>query len=326
MNRHRRFLLLVAAGVFVAPLTGHTQQLTLKAKRIGILSPESGDFAPVPAFRQGLRQLGWLEEKSLFIDHRWANGRYERLPQLMAELLTTRPDVIYAIGPDAARIAKDATRAVPIIALDLETDPVASGFVRTLGRPEGNLTGLFLDLPELFGKWLQLIREVVPSARSVGAVGVATINAPQFAAVESLFRENQLRMQRLEVREPADFGPAFEHALRAGTDAIFVFPSPLVFRHGKRIAESAAKNRLPTIYMFRQVVEAGGLMSYGPNVIGMSQRAASLADKILKGAKPAEVPVERPTTFDLVINVTAAKALGIKMPPSLLLRADEVIR
>jgi putative tryptophan/tyrosine transport system substrate-binding protein len=326
MNRHRRLLLLVAASVCAAPLAGHTEQPTPKAKRIGILSPESGEFAPVPAFRQELHQLGWFEGKSLVIDHRWANGRYERLPELMAELLTTRADVIYAIGPDAARIAKDATRAVPIVALDLETDPVASGFVRTLGRPEGNLTGLFLDVPELFGKWLQLIREVAPSVRSVGAVGAPTINAPQFAAVESLFRNTQLRLHRLEVHGPADFGPLFEHAVRVGTDAIFVFPSPLVFHHGKQIAQTAAKNRLPAIYMFRHVVEAGGLMSYGPNVIEMSKRAASLADKILKGAKPAEVPVERPTRFDLVINVTAAKALGINIPASLLLRADEVIQ
>jgi putative ABC transport system substrate-binding protein len=325
MNHRRRLLLLAGAGVLAAPRVAQPQHAS-KAKRIGILSPESGEFAPVPAFRQELRQLGWLEGKSLVIDHRWANGRYERLPELMAELLTTRADVIYAIGPDAARIAKNATRAVPIVALDLETDPVASGFVRTLGRPEGNLTGLFLDLPELFGKWLQLIREVVPSMRSVGALGASTINAPQFAAVESLFRDTQLRLHRLEVQGPADFGPLFEHGIRVGTDAIFVFPSPLVFQHGKQIAQTAAKNRLPAIYMFRHVVEAGGLMSYGPNVIEMSKRAASLADKILKGAKPAEVPVERPTRFDLVINVTAAKALGINIPPSLLLRADEVIQ
>ena len=224
MNRDRRLLLLVAASACAAPLPGHTEQPTRKAKRIGILSPESDEFAPVLAFRQELRQLGWLEGNNLVIDHRWANGRYERLPELMAGLLTTRADVIYAIGPDAARIAKDA-----------------SGFVRTLGRPDGNLTGLFLDLPELFGKWLQLIREVYPSIRSVGA---STINAPQFAAVESLFRNSQLRLHRLELQGPGDFGPLFEQGVRVGTDAIFVFPSPLVFQHGKQIAQTAAKNRL----------------------------------------------------------------------------------
>jgi len=324
-RRRRRMLLLVGASALAGPLVGKTQQ-PLKGKRIGILNPESREFPPVPAFREELRQLGWLEEKSLVIDHRWASGRYERLPELMAALVAARPDVIYAIGPDAAKIAKDATRVIPIVALDLETDPVASGFVRTLGRPEGNLTGLFLDMPELFGKWLQLIREVVPSVSNVGAVGAPTINAPQFAAVESLFRGTQLRLQRLEIQRPADFEGLFEQAARGGTSAVMVFPSPLVFHHGRRIAQIAAKNRLPAIYMFRHVVEAGGLMSYGPNVIAMTKRAASLADKILKGASPAEVPVERPTRFDLVINVTAAKGLGIKIPPSLLLRADEMIQ
>jgi putative tryptophan/tyrosine transport system substrate-binding protein len=326
MNRpRRRMLLLLGASALAGPLVGRTQQ-PLKAKRIGILNPESGEFAPVPAFREELRQLGWLEAKGLVIDHRWASGKYERLPELMAALVAAKPDVIYAIGPDAAKIAKDATRVVPIVALDLETDPVASGFVRTLGRPEGNLTGLFLDLPELFGKWLQLIREIVPSVNNVGAVGAPTINAPQFAAVESLFRSTQLRLHRLEIQGPADFEGLFEQAARDGTGAVMVFPSPLVFHHGGRIAQIAAKNRLPAIYMFRHVVEAGGLMSYGPNVIAMSKRAASLADKILKGASPAVVSVERPTRFDLVINVTAAKGLGINVPPSLLLRADEVIR
>jgi putative ABC transport system substrate-binding protein len=277
MNRpRRRMLLLLGASSLAVPIVGKAQQ-PLKAKRVGILSPESGEFPPVPAFREELRLLGWLDEKSLVIDHRWASGRYERLPELMAALLAAKPDLIYAIGPDAAKIAKDATRVVPIVALDLETDPVASGFVRTLGRPEGNLTGLFLYLPELFGKWLQLIREIVPSVSNVGAVGAPTINAPQFAAVESLFRSTQLRLHRLEIRGPADFEGLFAQAARDGTGAVMVFPSPLVFHHGGRIAQIAAKNRLPAIYMFRHVVEAGGLMSYGPNVIAMSKRAASRA-------------------------------------------------
>jgi putative ABC transport system substrate-binding protein len=323
VNRRRLFLAASAAAL-VWHRPSRAQQP--KVRRVGILNPESSDFAPVSAFRDELRLLGWAEGKNLTVQHQWAEGRYGSLSALMAELLTAKAEVVYAVGPDAARVAQKGTSATPIVAIDLETDPVASGFVKSLGRPGGNVTGLFLDLPELCGKWLQLVRELVPSAANVAAVGDPSINGPQFAAIESAARAMQLRVHRFEAQSVSDFEDRFKRISQSGAHAVVVFPSPLVLHNRISIAEQATRNRLPAIYLFAQIARSGGLMSYGPDVVEMSRRAASLTDKILRGAKPAELPVERPTKFELVVNLRTAKALGLTIPQTLLIRADELIQ
>ena len=324
----RTFVGAVASGFLIAPNIARTQQVR-KVAVVGILrsSPDARSLI-TRTLREGLRDLGYVEGQNFVLESRSATGGPEQLPGDAAELVRLNVDVIVAIGPAAVRAARDATSVLPIVAIDLETDPVASGFARSLGRPGGNITGLFLDLPGLAGKWLGLLREAVPKIQNVGVLWDSGTGSAQLAAVKAAALALVVTLQVLEVRNADDIDTALGAGLNMGAKALVMLSSPLtsVRVYSNRIVEFAANNRLPAISPFRIFTEAGGLMSYGPDQAEFYRRVAPLVDKILKGARPSDLPIELPNKFELVINMKTAKALRLTMPQSLLLRADEVIR
>ena len=275
--------------------------------------------------RQGLRDLGYVEGQTIAFDIRFAAMKPENLPSLAADLVRRRVDVIFVSGPACVRAARDATSSIPIVALDLESDPVLAGFARGLAQPGGNITGCFLDQPGLTGKWLELIREAAPGARRIAVLVDTTTGPWQLAAIRTAAEKLRIDLQVLEVRSSADLDHALEAGVKGESRALVQLSAPLFTMRAKRIADFTAKHRLPAISMFRSFVEAGGLMAYGPNEPEYYKRPAVYIDKILKGGKPADLPIEQPTNFELVINLKAAKALGLTIPPSLLQRADQVI-
>jgi putative tryptophan/tyrosine transport system substrate-binding protein len=280
------------------------------------------------AFQQGLRQLGYIEGRNIVIEYRFADGREDRLPELAAELVRLNVDVIVASSTPATRAAQDATRTVPIVFVAV-SDPVVSGIVASLARPRGNVTGVTTEpTPELSGKRLELLKEVVPRVS-----GVAVLNNPANPASAIISKETHkaaqklgLQVRFLNVRNAKDVESAFEALRRTGANALAVLVDPLFIINQKRIVALAAKNALPAIYPWKEIVDSGGLMSYGPNFPDLWRRAASYVDKILKGAKPADLPVERPMRAEFVINLKAAKEIGLAIPPEVLQRADKVIR
>jgi putative tryptophan/tyrosine transport system substrate-binding protein len=328
VTTRRAFLGSLMGGLFTAPLAAYAQQST-KVSRIGFLaSGTSGGTAPrLEAFRQGLRDLGYVEGQNIAIEYRWAEGKVERLPASAVELLGLKVDVIVAVSTPDGLAAKKATGAIPIVFVTA-ADPVDSGLVASVARPGGNITGLSLLAPEIVARQLQTLKEAVPKAsRMVVLSNPANRNTPFLVKeTEAAARSLGVRVQLLGVPE----GDAFESALRAATKerpgALFVLFDPLLFLHRTRIVEFANKNRLPAMYPHREYAETGGLMAYGADLRDNFRRAAIYVDKILKGAKPADLPVEQPTKFELVINLKTAKALGLTIPPSLLQRADEVIQ
>jgi putative ABC transport system substrate-binding protein len=282
----------------------------------------------VEAFRQGLRDLGYVEGQNLVMEYRYMEGRAEQLPDLAAELVRLKVDVIVAGGTAAIRAAQHATRTIPIV-MAVAYDPVGEGLVASLARPGGNITGLSWLGAELPGKRLEILKETVPQLSRL-AVLANPANPAYKPAMHNLTRAAQalgLQLQVVEVRRADDLDTAFAAISRAGADALIVQEDALLFSglHG-RITELAAKNRRPTMYGWRYYVDAGGLMSYGPSQSDMLRRAATYVDKILKGANPGDLPVEQPTKFELIINLKTAKALGLTMPPFLLFLADEVIQ
>jgi ABC-type uncharacterized transport system substrate-binding protein len=321
--------LAVVLNLTLAPLAAEAQQAG-QAARIGYLaanltvSPHMNE-----AFRQGLRDLGYVDGRSVVIEYRDAEGKYDRLPALAAELVALKVDVIVAADTPAALAAKQATRTLPIVFIGAG-DPVTIGLVTSLARPGGNVTGLSLLAPELVGKRLELLKQAVPGVGRVAAlwqpgfVGERT-EKDMLKEVEVAARALRVQLQYVEARGPADFDRAFSDITRARADALTVLGSAMFANERRRVVDLAAKNRLPGVYGFREYVDAGGLMAYGPNVADLFQRAAIYADKILKGAKPGDLPVEQPTKFELVINRKTAKALGLTIPPSVLGRADQVI-
>jgi len=322
MNR-RTFLGTLTSSVLTAPLIIEAQQAG-KVYRIGVLQ-QGGP--PIPgSFLQQLRELGYIEGQNIVLEYRYAEGRAERLPDLAAELVSLKVDVIVAGGTPAPLAAKHATGTIPIV-MTAAGDPVGSGLVTSLARPGGNVTGLSARSPELAGKRLQILKEVVPGLARVAVLWNAT--NPYAALVvretEAAARTLGVQVQFLEVRGPDDFGNALPAAIRGRPDALILVEDPLTFRYRMQVADFAVRHRLPTTYGYREFAEAGGLMTLGPNLADMYRRAASYVDKILKGAKPGDLPVEQPTKFELVINLRTAKALGLTIPQSLLLRADQVI-
>ena len=326
----REFVGTLAGGLLAAPLVAEAQQ-PAKVPRIGFLW---FDVAPNPhlpeAFRQGLRDLGYVEGRTVVIEYRDAKGKSERLPALAAELVALKVDVIVAPSTPAALVAKQATRTLPIVFI-AGADPVTDGLVISVARPGGNVTGLSNLAPELVGKRLELLTQVVPGVDRVavlwqpGAFGERT-DKDMLKAADVAARALGVRLQVVEVRGLADVDRALSDMTRARAGALTVFGSPMFFNERRRLVDLVAKNRLPAVYGPREFVDAGGLMAYGPNFPDMYRRAAIYVDKILKGAKPADLPVEQPTKFELVINLKTAKALGLTIPPSLLGRADEVIQ
>jgi putative ABC transport system substrate-binding protein len=326
---HRRaFLNTLAGGLLAAPLAAEGQQAT-KIPRVGVFvpgSPSGDQFQQLrQAFFEGLRDLGWIEGQRVVTEMRWGEGRLAEFPRIASELVALPVDVIVAWGPQVTLAAQQATTTVPIV-MAVVHEPVAFGFVKSLARPGGNITGLSFQDSELGTKRLELVKEFVPRMRRVallwdpvggGETGVR--------ATEASAQKLGLATQVLEVRRPADFGPAFASARKQGAHAVIQLASPFLATHRARLIELAAAQRLPMTCETKLFAAEGCLMSYGPDFTEMSRRAAGYVDKILKGAKPADLPVEQPTKFELIINLKTAKTLGLTIPPSLLRRADEVI-
>jgi putative tryptophan/tyrosine transport system substrate-binding protein len=323
----RAFLGVITGGLLTAPLAAEAQQ-TAKIARIGFLSP-AADPRLREAFLQGLRDLGYVEGRNLVIEIRSAEGKFERLPALAAELVALKVDVIVVGGTPAALAAKQATTILPIV-VSAAGDLVASGLVTSLTRPGGNVTGLSMLSSDLVGKCLELLKQAVPGVSRVAVLwqpGVLDEHTEKdiLKGAEVAARALGVQLQFVEARGPKDFDRAFSEITRARPGALTVLPSSMFLTERRRLVDLAAKNRLPAVYFVREFVDAGSFMSYGPNLPDLSRRAATYVDKILKGAKPGDLPIEQPTKFELVINLKTAKGLGLTIPPSLLQRADQVI-
>ncbi len=322
-----RVALSLALSTVLPPIAANAQQPG-RVVRIGILNQFSPRSAPwYQAFERRLRELGYVEGRNLAIEFTTAPGQADRLPDLAAELVSLKVDLILTAGPEAGlRAASQATSTIPIVMIAIEYDPVALGFVAGLARPGGNITGLSLFSRELTAKRLELLKQAVPKLTRV-AVLWHTLAADQFRATEDAARSLDVQLQSVELQGPPfDFERAFSAAVRGRAGAILVLGSPRFFPERARIAEMALKHHLPTSFQRPQYAEAGGLMAYAVDFNDMYRRAAEYADKILKGAKPADLPVEQPTRFELVINLKTAKALGLTMPQSILIRADHVVQ
>ncbi len=319
---------MVLLSLLAAPLSVDAQPREI-ARRIGFLSGGSSAASPaiVGAFREGLRDLGWVAGQNVVIDFRFAEGRFDRLPDLAAELARLNVDLIVAVPTPAALAAKNATATIPIVIISV-ADPVEIGLVASLARPGRNVTGVSFSVGiDIIGKELQVLKEAVPRARSV-AILLNPTNPGHALAIGKAKADAQslgLSLHFLEARATSDFDSAFAAMNKERVDALLVVADSMFAAHRTQLAELAVANRLPSMYAFREYVGAGGLMSYGPNLASQYRQAAVYVDKILKGAKPAELPVEQPTKFELVINLKTAKALGLTIPQSLLLQANDVI-
>ena len=321
----RKFIGVISTGLLAAPVAAGAQP-TATAPRIAVLGVTPSNPTLGEAFKQGLADLGYTDGQNVAVEYRDADGMPERLPQLAVDLVRLNVDIIFARGAGALAVAKQATSRIPIVTVDLESDPLAMGFVRSLAQPGGNITGVFLDLPELSGKQLQLLKEIIRSISRVAILGDQVLNKPQFQATEIAARSLAMQPQPLDVRASKDIDTALEAASRGRAGAVLLLSSPLVFRHRVEIGALAIKKRLPAVSMFVEFAEAGGLMAYGPSLREAFRRAGGYAGRILQGAKPADMPVERPTKFELVINLKTAKTLGLAIPQSLLTRADQVVQ
>ena len=323
--RRRAFISLLG-GAVAWPLAARAQQQA-KLPTIGLWGPSTLSAASqrVARFVQRLRELGWIEGRTVAIEYRWAEGRNERAAEIAAEFVRLKVDVIVAQGTPSVIAAKQATSVIPIVFAAVG-DPVGSGLVASLSRPGGNVTGLSTQQTDTASKRIELFREMVPGLRRLaimGNVGNPSVEL-ELSEVQSTARALGLEATAFELLRAEDIAPAFD-ALKGRADALYVCADPLVFTNRIRVNTLAQGARLPTMYLLGEYVEAGGLMSYGPSVPDLYRRAADFVDKILRGAKPADIPVEQPTKFDLIINITTAKALGLEIPPTLLARADEVI-
>ena len=326
-------LISVSISILLLPIIQLAEaQRPMKMPRIGFISGRGDPTPTTPdpfadAFRQGLRDLGYIEGKNILIEYRYAEGKLDRFPSLVAELVQLEVDVLVTGDFQAIRAVKQATKTIPIVMVTTQ-DPVATGFVDSLARPGGNITGLTRLTRELSGKRLELLKEVVPTISRVGVLDDATASpATAFKDYESAGHALKIQLQSLEVRGPnPDFEGAFQAAPKGRASALIMIRTALLIRYTKQIADLAIKNRLPSMCEGSDFVEAGGLMSYQSDDAGNFRRAAVFVDKILKGAKPADLPVEQPMKFELVINLKTAKQIGLTIPPNVLARADRVIK
>jgi putative ABC transport system substrate-binding protein len=327
--KRREFITLLGGAVAAWPLAGHAQQQRMR--RIGHLAIAAPTDTPPPppanwdAFVQGLREIGYMEGQNIAFEHRSAHDQPELFPKLALELASLKVDVIFARGTWALAAAKNATRTIPIVGIDLEIDPVEAGLVASIARPGGNITGLFLDLSELSGKHLQFLKEIMPGTSRVAVLGNPDINAPQIRELERVAQSLAVQTRAVDVKNATDLDGAFDTAKNWRADALIVLSNPLNLAYRTRIGALAAKAGLPTIYLYRAHVDAGGLISYGPDLPDMFRRCGVYVGRILGGIKPEELPIERPARFELVVNLKIAKALGITIPETILVRADEVI-
>jgi putative ABC transport system substrate-binding protein len=310
------------------PFPAQAQQPT-KIPRIGFLNAGSlsANSARTEAFRQGLRELGYVEGRNIVIESRFAEGKLDRLPALAAELVRLKVDVMVTGGPAVTRAAKEATSTIPIV-MAFDTDPVGNGFVASLARPGGNITGLSSLAPEISGKQLELLKETVPRLSRVAVFGTSTTpgSAQALKEIELAAKAFKVQLQYLDVLDPKDIETAFRAASKGRADAVLVLTSGVFANHRTEIVELAIKSRLPAMYYRSEFVEDGGLMTYGVSVTDLDRRAATYVDKILKGRKPADLPVEQPMKFEFIINLKAAKQIGLTIPPNVLVRANKVIR
>jgi putative tryptophan/tyrosine transport system substrate-binding protein len=324
----RMVTIITAFGILLGPLATEAQSAA-KAPRIGFLGNASAFASPlVEAFRQELRERGWVEGRTIAIEFRWAEGAHDRFPELAVELVHLKVDAIVATGGTPASLAaKQATDRIPIVMV-VGADPVGTGLVASMAQPGGNITGLTMFAPELEGKRLEFLKEAAPGLSRV-AVLVNPVNPFSASAVrqtESTAQALRVPLQLLEVRDPSELEGAFAAMSSAQADALIVLPDPMITAQRKRIVELAAMYRLPAMYGFREDAEAGGLMAYAANYPDILRRAAAFVDKILKGAKPADLPIEQPTKFELIVNLKTAKALDLTLSPLLLFQANEVIQ
>jgi putative ABC transport system substrate-binding protein len=326
--RRREFITLIG-GAAAWPVAARAQQPA--RYRIGHLAIAAPNDTPPPppanwdAFVQGLREIGYMEGQNIAFEHRSAHDQVELFPKLALELASLKVDVIFARGTWALAAAKNATRTIPIVGIDLEIDPVEAGLVASIARPGGNITGLFLDLSELSGKHLQILKEIIPGTSRVAVLGRPDINATQIRELERVARSLAVQIRAVDVKNATDLDGAFDTAKTWRADALIVLSNPLSLAYRRQIGDLAAKAGLPTMYLYRAHVDAGGLVSYGPDLPDMFRRCGVYVGRILGGTKPADLPIERPARFELVVNLKIAKALGITIPETILLRADEVI-
>lgn len=323
----KRMVLCLLLTVFL--LTVAEAQQPGKIPRIGILITSSPSvFAPrMEAFQQGLRELGYVEGKNIAIERRYAEGKSDHLSLLAAELVRIKVDVIVSSGPTATRLAKVATAMIPIV-MTFDDDPVGSGFVSSLERPGGNITGLSTLAPEISGKQLELLKEIIARLGRVAVIGTSSRQgtAQNLKELEHAAAAFGVKLQYIDIQNPKDLEPAFRVASKGRTDAVLVLQSPVFNSYRAQMGSLALKHRLPAAYPRREFVEDGGLMSYGVKFIDLDRRAATYVDKILKGAAAAELPVEQPKNFELIINLKAANQISLTIPPNVLARADQVIK
>jgi putative ABC transport system substrate-binding protein len=323
----RRQFLIVAGALLAAPLAAEAQRAA-KVPRIGFLGNSTAALEAnlVGPFREGLRDLGYVEGQNVLIEYRWAEGKYERFPTLIGELSALKVDVIVTAGTPASLAVKKTTTSIPLVMVAVG-DPVASGLVASLARPGGNFTGLVSIAPDLEGKRLELLKKVVPKLSNVAfllnpANAFHVTSEKQARAAANVLR---LNVEFVPVRAESEFDSAFQTITSQRAGALVVLADRLFLHHRARIVDFAKRNRLPTVYAYSELVEAGGLMSFGPSYPGMHRRAAYFVDRILKGVKPADLPMEQPMKFELIVNLNAAKALGLTIPQSILVHADRVI-
>jgi putative tryptophan/tyrosine transport system substrate-binding protein len=323
----RRTFITLVCGAGAWPLAARAQQQE-RVPRIGFLGNSTAALEAdlVGPFRDGLRELGYQDGRNIVIAYRWAEGKYDRFPALIAELLAAKVDVIVTAGTPASLAVKQATSSVPLVMIAVG-EPVATGLVASLARPGGNITGVTSISPEIEGKRLELLREVVPNLSHIAVLWNAgsPVQVIQERETRSAAEVLGMKMLSIGVRTLEEIEAAFAAIVKERPAALFVLADRLFLHHRSRIMDFATQQRLPGVHAYRELVEVGGLMSYGPSYADMHRRAATYVDKILKGAKPADLPVERPVKFVLVINLKAAKALGLEIPPTLVVRADEVI-
>jgi len=317
------------ATVLLSTVPPGEAQQPAKVPRIGFQldSPASAVTARTEAFRQGLRELGYIEGKNIIIEWRSAEGKIERRSELAAELVRLKVDVIVSGGPSVTRGVKEATSTIPIV-MAQDTDPVGSGFVASLARPGGNITGLAALAPEMSGKQLDLLKQIVPKLSRVAVIGNSNVPGDAQALRETVLAAGsfEVYLRYLDVPDPKDIETVFRAAAKGRADAVLVLGNPILNAHRKQIVDLAVKHRLPATYARPEFVEAGGLMTYGTSYNDLFRRAATYVDKILKGAKPADLPVEQPTKFEFIVNLKAAKQIGLTIPPNVLARADRVIK
>ena len=328
MKKARLLSILIAVAMFAVGVIAEAQQ-PKKVPRIGYLSGTSYSVnsARIEAFRQGLRELGYVEGKNIVIEWRYADGKLDRLPALAAELVRLKVDVIVASAPPPTRSAKQATATIPIV-MAYDDDPVGNGFVASLARPGGNITGLSTLAPEIIGKQLELLKEIIPKLSRVAVLGNATRpGSPQALKEINLAADAVgVQLQYLEIQAPKDIETAFRAASSERAEAVIVMQTPVLISQRRQVADLAVKSRLPAIYGRPEYVDDGGLMSYATSFTDLSRRAATYVDKILKGRKPADIPVEQPMKFEFIVNLKAAKQIGLTIPPNVLVRADKVIK